>query len=73
MATQEAEEKEEMVMRSLPPGGVVIASGDGYGAKEISAKELEAAVRQGVALEATPVRPLGTETHRPPQPQLFRI
>lgn len=57
MATQEAEENKEAVMRGLPPGGVVIASEDGCGAKEISAKELEAAVRQGVALEATRVRP----------------
>lgn len=58
MATQEAEEK-KVVTRGLSPGGVVIASEDGRGAKDISVKELEAALRQGVALEATPVRPWG--------------
>lgn len=58
-------------MRGLSPGDVVIASRDGYRAKEFLAKELEAAVRQGAALEATTVHPLGTVTHRPPQSQFF--
>lgn len=38
-------------MHGLPQGGVVIASGDDFGVKLFSAKEIEAAVRHGVALE----------------------
>lgn len=50
------EEKKEVLVRGLPPGGVVIASGDNFGMKEFSAKELEVAIRHGVALEAAPAR-----------------
>lgn len=50
------EEKKEVLVQGLPPGGVVIASGDNFGMKEFSAKELEVAVRHGVALEAAPAR-----------------
>lgn len=56
MATQEADEKKAVVVRGLP---VVIASWNGFGAKYFSAEELEAAVKQGLALEATPVCPWG--------------
>ena len=37
------------------PGGVLIASRDGVGVKVFSAKEVEAAVRHGVVLEAAQV------------------
>lgn len=49
----------EVVVRGLPPRGVRIASGDDFGVKEFSAKEVEAVVRHVVALEAAPVLPLG--------------
>lgn len=49
----------EVVVRGLPPRGVLIASGDDFGVKEFSAKEVEALIRHGVALEAAPVLPLG--------------
>lgn len=38
MATLEAEEKKEVVVKGLPLGGVVIASGEVYRAKEFLAK-----------------------------------
>ena len=43
----------------FPSGGVVIAAGDDFIVKLFSAKEIEAAVRHGVALEPAPVLPLG--------------
>lgn len=58
-------------MRGLPLSGVLIASGDGFGMKEFSTSELEAAVRYVVALEANPVLPLGRQKRRCLQPQLF--
>lgn len=70
MATQEAKEKEEVAVSGLPRGGVTIASAEGYGAKEFSMKELEAAIKLGAALEGTPVRPLGTGARRSPWPQI---
>ncbi|MCJ1347346.1 hypothetical protein MMC31_005569, partial [Peltigera leucophlebia] len=53
-APKEAEAKEEVVVRRLPIGGVLVASGDDFGMKEFSAKEVEAAIRHGVALETAP-------------------
>lgn len=70
MATQEAKEKKEVAVRGLPRGGVTIASAVGFGAKEFSMKELEAAIKLGAALEETPVRPLGTSRRRSPWPQV---
>lgn len=67
------EEKKEVLVRGLPPGGIVIASGDNSGMKKFSAKELEAAIRHGVALKATPVLPLGTGMCRCPYPQPFHF
>lgn len=70
-ASKEEEEKKEVVVHGLPPGGVVIASGDDFGMKLFSAKEIEAAVRHGVALEPDPVPPLGRGMRRCPHPQPF--
>lgn len=42
-------------MRGRALGGIVIASGNNFGMKEFSVKELEAAIRHEVALEAAPV------------------
>ena len=56
MASHKAEEKKEQpekpkeaVVRGIPCKGVIVASGsgDGFGRKEFSAAELEAAVRHG--------------------------
>lgn len=58
-------------MRRLHPAEPVIASGDGFGVKEFSAKEIEAAVRHGIALEAAPVRPLGRAMRRFAQSQPY--
>lgn len=55
-----------------PPRGVVIAAGDDFGVKLFSAKEIEAAVRHGVALEPAPVLPLGRGMRRCPHPQPHR-
>lgn len=63
-ASQLEEKKVVLIRRLPPPGGVVIASGYGFHVKELSAKELEAANWHGVALEATPVLPLGTGMRR---------
>lgn len=38
---------------------VSVASGECFGAKRFSKGEIEAAVRDGLALESLPVRPLG--------------
>lgn len=53
------------VVWGLPLGG-------GSGAKRFATKALEAAIRDGVALEPALVRPWGNLS-RPPQPQLTRI
>ena len=66
---EQLEKPKEAVVRGIPCKGVIVASGDGFGTKEFSAAELEAAVRHGVALERSPVRPLRTAS-RLPQPQL---
>lgn len=58
-------------MYGLPPRGVVIASGDEFDEKIFSAREIEAAVRHGVALEPAPVLPLGYGKRRCPHPQPF--
>ena len=68
-ASKEEEEKKEVVVHGLPPGGIVIAAGDDFGVKLFSAKEIEAAVRHGVALEPAPVLPLGQGKRRCPHPQ----
>ncbi|MCJ1348929.1 hypothetical protein MMC31_007162 [Peltigera leucophlebia] len=67
MATPKVEERDEqlekakeVMVKGLPSRGVIVASGNGFGNREFLAAELEAAVRQGVALESSPVRPLGT-------------
>lgn len=50
--------------------GVSIASGVGYGVKSFTREELESAVRNGLALDPQPVRPMGHSISRPSQPQL---
>ncbi len=65
-----AEEVKEVRVWGLPPRGVSIPSGDEFGAKSFTKEELESAVRNGLALEAQPVRPVGYSLSRPPQPQL---
>lgn len=67
------EEVKEVAVRGLPPEGLSMASGDGYGAKNFAIKELEATIRGGVALEPALVHPLRSNLNRPPQPQLSRI
>lgn len=54
----------EVVVQGLPPRGIVIASGNNFGVKLFSAKEIEAAVRHGVALETAPVHSLGRTKRR---------
>lgn len=58
-------------MQGLPPGGEVLASGNNFGVKLFSAKEIEAAVRHGVALEITPVHALGWAERRCPIASTF--
>lgn len=70
-ASKQAGAKEEVVVRGLPPRGVLIASGDNFGVKESSTKVFEVAIRHGVAFEAAPLFPLGRQTRRCPQPQFF--
>lgn len=47
---KQPEEPKKVVLRGLPPGGVTVASDDGYGSKRFSARELEEAMRCGMAL-----------------------
>ena len=65
-----AEEVKEVRVSGLPPRGVSVASGDGFGAKTFTTEELDSALRNGLAAEAQPVRPVGSGLGRPPQPQL---
>lgn len=52
-------ETKKVVVRGLPRGGVIVASGDGFGKKRFFASELEQAVRCGVALRNQPIRGVG--------------
>lgn len=45
-----ADEVKGVRVWGLPPRGVSIASGDGYGAKSFTTEEIESAVRNGLAL-----------------------
>lgn len=66
------EEAKEVVLRGAPQGGLSVASGDGFGANSFSAQEVGATIKDGVALQPTPVRPVGKTLSRHPQPQLLR-
>ena len=67
---KQGEGKKEVLVRGFPRGGVLIASRVGFGAKEFSARELESVIKLGVALENTPVRPLGGSWRRFSWPQI---
>lgn len=54
--TAEPEKPKVVVVWGLLRGGIIVASGYGFGAKRFSATELEQAVRCGVALEKQPIR-----------------
>lgn len=65
---QEAKE-----VRGLPAGGVTVASGGMYGMKKFLKQEIEVTVRGGLALESSPIRPLGNSLGRPAQSQFCKI
>ena len=67
---QKEEEKKDVVVHGLPRGGIMIASADGFGAKEFSIGELETTIKLGAALEKTQFRPLGYTTRRFSWPQI---
>lgn len=49
-----------MIVRGLPPRGVIVVSVDGFGMRAFPTVELESVVRRGMALDSDPVRSLGT-------------
>ena len=56
----EVEEKpKEVVIQGLPPGGVMVDSGDCFGSKLFTHTELEQAIKCGMALQKEPIRPAG--------------
>lgn len=67
---QKEEEKKDIVVHGLPRGGIIIASADGFGVKGFSMGELETTIKQGAALEETPVRPLAMSKRRFSWPQI---
>lgn len=57
---RQLEKAKGVIVRGLPPSGVIVVSVDGFGMREFPTVELESVVRRGMALDSDPVRSLGT-------------
>lgn len=66
---EEKKPKKVVVVKELPSGGVMVASGDCFRSKLFIPTELEEAVKCRVALSKKPIRPVERELSRPTWPQ----